>query len=189
MIERASLPNWQALSRRRAGDARSGRRRGRARGRHPATGGGGAQARRHAGQCATRADRDPRFHRSRNAGPRRGTQCEPDHRLEPAALRPVRADRSGGLYRENLDHRHAAPLCGLAPDQRPGAGHRPRHPIGRPAQSRVPAVGRVRRPAAARRAIQHHRRQLAPHRSHHLGRGLRADHGRSRLFRQPHRLR
>ena len=32
-------------------------------------------------------------------------------------------------------------------------------------------------------------RQLAPHRSHHLGRDLRADHRRSRLFRQPHRLR
>ena len=40
-----------------------------------------------------------------------------------------------------------------------------------------------------RQAIHHHRRQLAAHRPHHLGRDLRAAHRREGLFRQPRRVR
>ena len=56
-------------------------------------------------------------------------------------------------------------------------------------QGRIPAVGRVRRPAAHRPAIFHHAGQLAPHRAHHLRRDLRAPHRREGLFRQPRRVR
>jgi hypothetical protein len=49
----------------------------------------------------------------------------------PAAQRPVRADRSGGFHRTHLQYRRAAAVCELAPDQRAGAGHGPRHAAGR----------------------------------------------------------
>ena len=78
---------------------------------------------------------------------------------------------------------------GLAHDQRAGAGDRPpeRQTDGT-SDGAVPAVGRVRRPAARRQAVLHHAGQLAAHRAHHLGRDLRAADRREGLFRQPHRL-
>ena len=63
----------------------------------------------------------------------------PDHRLQPAALRSVCADRSGRLSREDLEHRRAAALSRLAADQRAGAGHRPRH--ARPTAASRPSSG------------------------------------------------
>ena len=75
------------------------------------------------------------------------------------------------LHREDHRHRRRAALCRLARHQRAGAGHGPyHHAAGRTAQSRFPAVGRVRGPAADRQAVFHHARQLAPHRPHHLRR-------------------
>ena len=62
-------------------------------------------------------------------------------------------------------------------------------PERRTAESRIPALGRVRRPAAGRPAIFHDARQLAAHQPHHLGRDLRAAHRREGLFRHPHRVR
>ena len=63
-------------------------------------------------------------------------------------------------------HRRGAALSRLARHQRAGAGHRPlTRQAGRPAEGRVPAVGRVRRPAARRPAVFHRARQLAPHRA------------------------
>ena len=180
MIERVSLPNRHALSRRRLITVGAGAAVGVLAGLSPRRAARRAQARRHPGHYPAGADCDPGFRRGRAAGSRRRAQCQSDHHLEPAALRPVRADRPGRLYRENLNHRHLAAVCRLAADQRPGAGHRSRDAGRRPAQGRVPAVGRVRRSAAARRAVQHHGRQLAAHLAHHFGRDLRADHRRER---------
>ena len=59
----------------------------------------------------------------------------------------------------------------------------------RPAESRIPPVGCVRRPAARRQAILHLARQLAAHRPHHRRRDLPDAHRREGLFRQPHRVR
>ena len=99
------------------------------------------------------------------------------------------ADRSGRLYREDRQHRRRAALSRLEADQRAGAGHRPHHAAGRrPAQGRIPPVGRDRRPAAHRPAIFHPAGQLAAHRAHHLRRDLRAPHRREGLFRQPRRV-
>ncbi len=53
----------------------------------------------------------------------------------------------------------------------------------RPPQGRIPAVGRVRRPAAHRPAIFHAAGQLAAHRAHHLRRDLRAPDRREGLLR------
>ena len=62
------------------------------------------------------------------------------------AQRPVRADRSGRLHREDHQHRCGAALPRLARDQRAGAGHRPHDaPDRRPPEGGIPAVGRVRR--------------------------------------------
>ncbi len=114
----------------------------------------------------------------------------PDHHREPATQRPVRPDRSRRLYRNHRQRRRGAAVSRLARHQRAGARHRRRHAAERrPAQGRIPALGRARRPAACRPAIFHHARQLAPHRPHHLGRDLRAAHRQRRLFRQPRRVR
>ena len=79
---------------------------------------------------------------------------------------------------------------GVAHHRRPGAGDRPHHTAERrPPQDRVPAVGRGVGGATHRPAILHRRRQLAPHRAHHLGRGLSASHRRDGLFRQPRGVR
>ena len=157
--------------------------------RSDAPGRGRAQARRHPGQCPAGADRAAGLSRRRTARSRHRPQRHPDHRVEPAALGLVRADRSGRLSRENLELRRQSALCRLAADQRPGAGHRSRHPIGGSSERRVPAVGRVRRSAARRPEILHHARQLAADRAHHLGCHLRADHRRQGLFRYPRRVR
>ena len=83
------------------------------------------------GNVAADADRAAGFRR-RHAGRRRGrARRHAGHRRQPAALRPVRADRPGGLHREDRQHRRAAALPRLAGDQRAGAGHRPRHAPGR----------------------------------------------------------
>ena len=112
-----------------------------------------------------------------------------DHR-QPEALRPVRADRSGGLHRERVEHRRAAAVCRLARHQRPGARHRPHHPPGRrPAEVGIPAVGCGLRRAAHRRAIFHRARHLAACRAHHLRRDLPAADRRIGLFRQPRGVR
>ena len=113
-----------------------------------------------------------------------------DHHRQSPAQRPVRADRSRRLHREDRQRRCRAALSRLARHQRAGAGDRPHDPADRrAAQSRVPALGRVRRPAARRPAIFHDAGQLAPHRPHHFRRHLRAAHRREGLFRQPHRVR
>ena len=120
-----------------------------------------------------------------------GAQRHAGHHRQSEALRAVRADRSGGLHRADHQHRRGAALPRLAHDQRAGAGHRPHHAAGRrPAQDRVPAVGRVRR----RQQLTGQQYftdagQLAPHRAHHLGRDLRAPHRREGLFRHPRRVR
>ena len=113
-----------------------------------------------------------------------------DHHRQSQAQRPVRADRSGGIPRENRQRRRGAAVSRLAHHQRAGACHRAGHAAARRAsQGRIPAVGRARRPAARRPAIFHDAGQLAPHRAHYLGRDLRAPDRRKRLFRQPRRVR
>ena len=120
---------------------------------------------------------------------RRRAQHDADHHRESAALRAVRADRSGRLSRTDIEHRHRAAFPDwrtinaqalvtgrLAPDRRQADGA-------------VPSVGRVRGPAARRQAVQHHAGQLAPHRPHHLRCDLRAAHRREGLLRQPRRVR
>ena len=103
--------------------------------------------------------------------------------------RPVRADRSGRLHRADRQLRRRSALCRLARHQRAGAGGRPRRPPGRrPAQGRVPPVGRARRPAAGRQAVPGDARQHPAHRPHHLRPDLRAAHRREGLFRQPRRV-
>ena len=115
-----------------------------------------------------------------------------DRRARSPRSSPANLRRSGlfapidpaAYHREDHQRRRRAALSRLARDQRAGAGHRPHDAAARrPAQSRVPAVGRVRRPAARRPAILHHAGQLAPHRPHHLRRDLRAAHRREGLFR------
>ena len=121
----------------------------------------------------------------RPATPTAAPQRHPDHHRQPAALRPVRADRSGRLHRAD---RRPSTRCPALP-----TGGRSMRRRWSPAasraratarlQGRVPAVGRVRRPAAAWPAVHHHARQLAAHRAHHLRRDLRAPHRREGLFR------
>ncbi len=83
----------------------------------------------------------------------------------------------------------AAALRRLARDRRPGAGQRlGAAPARRPAASRIPPVGRLRRAADGRSRLFHRAGQLAPRRPHHRRRDLQAHHRRGRLFRHPHRL-
>ena len=63
--------------------------------------------------------------------------------------------------------RQRAALRGLAGAQRAGAGGRPHRRQRRQAQGRVPAVGRVRRQAARRRAVLRPAEGCAAHRPHH----------------------
>ena len=121
MIQRASAASWHALSRRRlimlgAGAALAGLSPQRAKAvlKLDVT----------PGNVQPIPIAIPDFVSVATADPAAGAQCQPDHRVQPAALRSLRPDRSSRLYRKNLDHRHAAPLCRLAADQRAGAGHR-----------------------------------------------------------------
>ena len=113
------------------------------------------QHRRHPGQRPADPDRDSGFRRRHAERCRRRAQHHAGDHRQPEALRPVRADRSAGLSRENRQHRRCAALRRLARHQRPGAGHRPHHPPGRrPAESRIPAVGRgLQRAARPARSI------------------------------------
>ena len=138
------------------------------------------------------------------------SRCRSRCRTSSAALRPTPTSRATSP--RSSPPISSAPACSRRSIRRPTSRRSPTStrcrafPTGAPstrrrwspaasppgrraAQGRVPAVGRVRRPAARRPAIFHHARQLAAHRPHHLGRDLRAAHRREGLFRQPRRVR
>ena len=148
----------------------------------------GAAPRRHPGQRPADADRAAGLSRRRAARSGRGAQHDADHHRRTCSargcsLRSTRPPISSG-FRTSTPSRF--------PDWR--TINAQALVTGRLAQAdgrltaRVPPVGRVRRPATRRQAVQHHAGQLAPHRAHHLGCDLRAAHRREGLLRQPRRL-
>ncbi len=70
----------------------------------------GAQARRHPGQRPAAADRDPGVRRRDAGRGRGGARRQRGHHRQSQALRAVRADRPGGLHREDQQHRRCAAL-------------------------------------------------------------------------------
>ena len=132
----------------------------------------------------------PNFVGGHAGGCRGRRRRDPGHHQQPQAQRPVRADRSGGLYRQGHQYRRRAAVPELEDHQRAGAGDRPHDPPARrTAEGRIPPLGRQHRPAARRPAIFHLAGILAADRAHHLRPDLRAADRREGLFRQPRGVR
>ena len=110
------------------------------------------------------------------------------HHQQSRPLRPVPADRPGGVH-QRAGTARGAQLPELEGDRRPGAGDR--HASKARAATRCAwssGCGTCCPAADPGHRLHHHAHQLAAHRPHHQRRDLRAAAGREGLFRHPHRL-
>ena len=154
-----------------------------------ASGRGAGRARRHQGQCRSRCR--SRSRRS-SAAPTRSSAptspasspticsaraCSCRSIPPPSSRRSAIADAVAGFANWRAINAQA-----LVAGARGTPGRRQ-------AQGRVPAVGRLRRPADGRPAVLHQPGQLAAGRAHHRRCDLRAADRREGLFRHAHRLR